>query len=95
MPRMIPAAIATASVLTAALAFGVEPIPDSAAPRTQVYYYQQPAPAPVQQVAPVQQQPQQYYSVQPQPAQRPTVFGRMMELERRKNQAILRFFGLR
>ena len=76
-----------------ALALGVEPIPDAAAPQTQVYYYQQPAP--VQEAAPVQQQPQQYYYAQPQPAQRTTFFGRLMEMERRKNQAILRFFGLR
>lgn len=84
MKRFAIATIASATLLTAALAVAAEPIPDNGAPQSQVYYYQQPAQAPV------------YYSqAQPQPAQRQGFFGRMMELERRKNQAILRFFGLR
>lgn len=86
MPRLLPAAVASVTLLTASLSSAVEPVPDTAAPRTQVYYHQQPTPAPYY---------QQHRYTQPQPEQRQTFFGRMMELERRKNQAILRFFGLR
>ena len=85
MQRYLTATIATATLLTASLAVAQQPIADTPA-QTQVYYYQQPAPA---------TQTQPYYYAQPQPEQRQGFFGRMMELERRKNQAILRFFGLR
>lgn len=86
MPRIVPAAVASATLLSATLSFAAEPTPSTAAPQTQVYYYQQATPTPYY---------QQYQNTQPQPEQRQTFFGRMMDLERRKNQAILRFFGLR
>jgi hypothetical protein len=85
MQRYLSATFASAVVLTAALAHGAQPYPSSTPAQTQVYYYKQPAGTP--------QNPQYYYTQQE--PQRPTVFGRLMEMERRKNQAILRFFGLR
>lgn len=87
MPRFLPASLASAVLLTAAMASGAEPIPDPPPQDTQVYYHKQPAGTP---------QTQRYYYAQPQPEpQRQGFFGRLMDLERRKNQAILRFFGFR
>ena len=83
MQQYVTATIVSATLIFSAMAAAAEPVPQIAQPQSQVYYYQQPAP-----------QPQQYYYAQPEP-QRQTMFGRMMDLERRKNQAILRFFGLR
>jgi hypothetical protein len=84
MKRFVIVTVASVTLLSAALAVAEDAAQFSNAPQSQVYYYQQPAGAP------------QYYSqAQPQPAQRQGFFGRMMELERRKNQALLRFFGLR
>lgn len=87
MLRYVPASLAAAVLLTAAAAVGAEPVPDPLPPGSQVYYHRQPAGTP---------QTQRYYYAQPQQEQeRPSFFGRMMELERRKNRAILRFFGFR
>jgi hypothetical protein len=87
MQQYVTATVFSATLIVSALAAAAEPIPQTQVEYhqqpQQVYYYQQPAP----------QAPQQYYSAQPE--QRQTFFGRMMDLERRKNQAILRFFGLR
>jgi hypothetical protein len=87
MQQYVTATIVSATLIVSAMAAAAEPTPQyapqNAQTQSQVYYYQQPAP-----------QPQQYYYAQPEPQQQ-TFFGRMMDLERRKNQAILRFFGLR
>jgi hypothetical protein len=83
MKRIVTATIAAATLLTAAMAVAADQVA-APQPQSQVYYYQQPVGTP------------QYYSqAQPQQEQRQGFFGRMMELERRKNQALLRFFGLR
>jgi hypothetical protein len=83
MQQYVTATLVSATLIVSAMAAAAEPVPQTAQPQSQVYNYQQPAP-----------QPQQYYYSQPEPQQQ-TFFGRMMDLERRKNQAILRFFGLR
>jgi len=87
MQQYVTATVFSATLIVSALAAAAEPIPQTQVEYNQqpqqVYYYQQPAP----------QAQQQYYA--PQPEQRQTFFGRMMDLERRKNNAILRFFGLR
>lgn len=87
MQQYVTATIFSATLIVSAMAAAADPIPQTQVEYhqqpQQVYYYQQPA-----------QQQQQYYYAQPEP-QRQTFFGRMMDLERRKNQAILRFFGLR
>lgn len=83
MQQYVTATVFSATLIVSALAAAAEPTPQYAQPQSQVYYTQQPAP-----------QPQQYYYAQPEPQQQ-TLFGRMMDLERRKNNAILRFFGLR
>lgn len=90
MPRLLTASLASAVLLTAAMASGAEPVPDPLPQGAQVYYHKQPA------GTPQTQQTQRYYYAQPQPEpQRQGFFGRLMDLERRKNQAILRFFGFR
>lgn len=90
MKRLTIAVTTLAALLTAGLAIGAEPAPapamepvaDTAA--QQQVYYQQP------------QQQQYYYNYNyQQPQQQQGFWGRMMELERRKNNALLRFFGLR
>jgi hypothetical protein len=86
MQQYVTATILSATLIVSALANAAEP-----APQTEVYYHQQPQQVYYAQPAP---QTQQYQYAQPEP-QRQTFFGRMMDLERRKNQAILRFFGLR
>ncbi len=84
MKRFVIVAVASVTLLSAAMAVAQDAAQYSNVPQTQVYYHQQ-----------VAGTPQYYTQAQPQPAQRQGFFGRMMELERRKNQAILRFFGLR
>jgi hypothetical protein len=90
MQQYVTATVFSATLIVSALAAAAEPVPQTQVEYNQqpqqVYYYQQPAP---------QAQQQQYYSAQPAQQQQPTFFGRMMDLERRKNNAILRFFGLR
>jgi len=87
MQQYVTATIVSATLIVSAMAAAAEPVPQNGQPQTEVYYHQQP-----QQPYYAQSAPQQYNYAQP---ERPTFFGRMMDLERRKNQAILRFFGLR
>lgn len=87
MKRFTIAVATLAVLLTAGLAVSAEPAPAPAAdveaqPQQQVYYQNQP-------------QQQYYYNYNYQQPEQPGFWGRMMELERRKNNAILRFFGLR
>lgn len=89
MQQYVTATVFSATLIVSAIAAGAEPVPQYApqyAPQSQVYYYQQPA---------AQPRPQQQYYYAQEPQQQPTMFGRLMDLERRKNQAILRFLGLR
>jgi hypothetical protein len=96
MKRFVIAVATLAVLLTAGLAVaaepapapaadaGLQPVPDQQPPQQQQVYYQS--------------QPQQQYYYDNYSYQQPQsqgFWGRMMELERRKNNAILRFFGLR
>lgn len=91
MKRFTIAVATLAVLLTAGLAVSAEPAQAPAADyspqpqqQQQVYYQNQ------------QQPQQQYYNYNyQQPQQQQGFFGRMMDLERRKNNALLRFFGLR
>lgn len=87
MKRFTIAVATLAVLLTAGVAVSAEPAPAPAAdynsqPQQPVYYQNQ-------------QPQQQYYNYNYQQPQQQGFFGRMMDLERRKNNAILRFFGLR
>lgn len=84
MQSFLRATSVCATLLTAAIALGDEaPAPTPAAQPPQQVYSTQPG----------QTHPYYYYrAAQP---QRQSFWNRMVELERRKNNAILRFFGLR